>query len=391
MTMNQNQIIEAAKQLIAIRSTADNLAGLREAYAFVHQRILASNKPIAIEEFESNGKPSLLAYHAGQRPEKFHVLLNAHLDVVPGKPDQYKAVVSDDTLYGRGAYDMKVAAIILADLFCEFVDTVPYALGIQIVIDEETSGLDGTNYQIQQGVRSDFIICGECGRSPGTYEIANATKGMIQTTVDFTGSTSHGAYPWRGDNAALKAAHFATRLHEYYPVPAEATSGTTVTLTSILTTNDAYNKVPDHAVAHLDTRYVATDIHCATPESFEAHLRSIDPNISRVTIRSFSKPMHTESTDPLLLALKASAERIENHTFELVQRNGSNDGRFYTEVGGRACDFGIVGENQHGDGECVTLQAIWNYQATLRDFLSKTAQDQQLLENVHAVDPIDSV
>ncbi|HSX43311.1 MAG TPA: M20/M25/M40 family metallo-hydrolase [Candidatus Saccharimonadales bacterium] len=385
--MNQIEIIEAAKQLIAIESTADHPSGLREAYGLIRDLLLSRNKSITIEEFESNGIPSLLAYRAGSRPDRFHIILNGHIDVVPGAPDQYTAKVENNALYGRGAYDMKTAAVVLADIFCEFVDRAPYALGLQLVCDEEASGINGTQYQIKQGVRSDFVICGECGRTPDVYEIANATKGVIQATLEFTGSASHGAYPWRGDNAALKAAAFANRLHEHYPTPAEETPDTTITLTSIRTVNDSHNKVPDLALAHIDTRYAADDEHCLTFENFQAHLRSIDPTISRITLHLSGKPMYTSPDNPLLLALKASAERTEGHPFSLVQRNGSNDGRYYAEVGGQACDFGIAGQNQHGNNEHVPLEAVANFHTTLYDFLTQTMHASQLAENAVAVDP----
>lgn len=372
--MSEEHLIEIAKQLIAIPSTADNLPALHEACDVMVQLINAAGKDITIEQFESNGKPSLLAYRGGSRPERFHVLCNAHLDVVPGKPEQYQPYVRDGKLYGRGAYDMKTAAIVLAEVFCEFVDKVPYALGLQFVTDEESSGVDGTQHQIAEGVRGDFVICGECGRLPGAFEIANETKGVVLATLEFTGSSSHGAYPWNGTNAALKAARFATTLHERFPTPSEATGDTTVTLTSIVTTNDAHNKVPEHAVATIDARYAAGDPNFQTKAHFETLLRQIDPDVTVTGYNGFSAPMYTNPSNPLLLALKAAAEQTEGHAFEFTKRNGASDGRYYSEVGGEACEFGIPGENQHGDDEYVPLQAITNYRRAMRTFLATSIE-----------------
>ena len=42
-----------------------------------------------MERFESGGKPSALVYPGTGRRD-FHVILNAHLDVVPAPPDQFR-------------------------------------------------------------------------------------------------------------------------------------------------------------------------------------------------------------------------------------------------------------------------------------------------------------
>jgi succinyl-diaminopimelate desuccinylase len=370
--MQETQLIETIKQLIAIPSTISNPAALQETYEFISELIQKSGKAITIEPFESNGVRSLLAYRGANRPDRFGIILNGHLDVVPGAPEQYQPHIADGKLYGRGVFDMKAAAIVLTDVFCEYVDKVPYALGLQIVTDEEQGGTNGTQYQIEQGVRADFVICGESGRSTGNHEITNEAKGVVLATIEFNGSSAHGAYPWRGDNAAMKAAHFATRLHDRYPTPNEATSETTVTLTSIVTTNDAHNKLPAHAVATIDARYTANDPHFATKQDFAALLREFDSSVTVQAFYDFSRPMYTSPTNPLLLALKAAAERIEGAPFTLVRCNATSDGRHYAGTGGEACEFGIAGENQHGDDEHVPLSAVFDYRETLRGFLAQS-------------------
>jgi succinyl-diaminopimelate desuccinylase len=123
--MDQTALIEIAKQLVAIPSSGDNNAALHEALNFITELIQASGKDITIEPFESNGIPSLLAYRGSTRPDKFRIILNGHIDVIGGTPEQYQPKVVDGIFYGRGAYDMKIAAIVLTNLFCEFVDKVP--------------------------------------------------------------------------------------------------------------------------------------------------------------------------------------------------------------------------------------------------------------------------
>lgn len=375
--LSTTELLTITQDLVAIESVGGNPAGLRQAYQYMVDFVRESGKDITIEEFDSNGSPSFLAYRGQERPANFHIILNGHLDVVPGKPEQYQPYIQDGKLYGRGVYDMKAACVILAQVFCEFVDKVPYALGLQMVTDEETGGKDGTLHQIQQGIRGNFIICGDCGRTPDTYEIANEAKGVANVELCFRGDSSHGAYPWRGDNAALKAANFVRLLHERYPTPPEATDGTTLTVTAISAVSDAYNKTPDYAVVRLDGRYVAGDPHFKDKAHIAALIQSIDPAAEMVELHTFLTPLYTNPESRLLLQLKVSAERVEGMDFSLVRRNGTSDAHFYQNIGSEACEFGLAGEHQHANDEHITIEAFQNYLATMRNFLAQTVQTER--------------
>ena len=121
--MRTEEIITQTKQLVAIPSTADNPVALHQAIAFV-AAIIEKCPGITIERFERNGKPSLLAYKGTKRPDKFTILLNGHIDVVPGTAEQFTAIEKDGKLYGRGVLDMKGTALVLTNVFCELVGRV---------------------------------------------------------------------------------------------------------------------------------------------------------------------------------------------------------------------------------------------------------------------------
>ncbi|HSX32811.1 MAG TPA: M20/M25/M40 family metallo-hydrolase [Candidatus Saccharimonadales bacterium] len=375
--MNSEQLIEKTKQLIAIQSIADNPRGLQDALDFIVDMVTEACPDVTIEYFESNHKPSILAYRGPARPDKFHIILNGHVDVVPGKPEQYQAYIQDDRLYGRGVYDMKAACVVMAAVFCEYVEQVPYALGLQIATDEELGGQHGTLQQIQRGVRGDFVICGECGRSTTVYEIANEAKGIARVEVGFMGANAHGAYPWKGDNALAKAVQFSNALLAQYPIPAEPSQKTTISITGISVEGGAINQIPDNARVAIDARYTADDPNFTSIKRFAAHLADIDPNARIVRVDDYSAPLHTDPRNPLLLSLKAAAERVERKPFSLVRRHASSDGRLYGSVQNEACEFGIAGEHQHGDGEYIPLAAFNNYLATMREFLQKTIESEK--------------
>lgn len=362
-------LIDKTKELVAIESTAKNIKGLRQAYDLMVKFLNESGKEITIEEFESNGRPSLLAYQGSKRPARFDVILNGHLDVVPGKPEQYKAAVRNGKLYGRGTYDMKAASLVLAQVFCEYVDKVSFDLGLQLVTDEESAGKNGTIYQIKEGVRSNFVICGECGRAEGTYEIANQAKGVIVVEIGFSGKRAHGAYPWKGNNAAIRANNFISGLHDIYPIPEEHTENTTVSVTSISSLSDAPNQIPDQAIVKFDFRYRRGEPNFKNKVAFARFIKSIDPEAEIVQYLDFSSPLYSDPNNSHLKILIKAAQSVEDKKFELVQRNATSDGRFFGDVGVQACEFGIAGEHQHADNEYISLKAFRNYLDTIRTYL----------------------
>lgn len=145
-----------------------------------------------VEYFERNNTLSVLVYNQEKRPKKFRVILNAHLDVVSGKDEQFQHFQSKDRFYGRGAIDMKGGVSIEILVFKELAKKLYYPIALQLVTDEEIGGFNGTKYQIEKGVKSDFVIAGEST----DFGINNQAKGINWVKNKIKGKTAHGgAYP----------------------------------------------------------------------------------------------------------------------------------------------------------------------------------------------------
>jgi succinyl-diaminopimelate desuccinylase len=230
--MTTDQLIEKTKQLIAIESTVHNKPALRVAVDFVADYV-NQFEGITVERFESNGVPSFLAFAGPQRPAEFDMLFNGHLDVVPGHAPDFAPRVENGKLYGRGAYDMKMAALIMADVFCQEAATSPLALGLQIVADEEVGGYDGVRHQLDQGVKSKFTVTGEMT----DLGVCNDSRGLCWVEIAFAGVRAHGGHAWEGDNAIVKASSFAAAVLQKYPMPKERAWTTTANISAISTSN----------------------------------------------------------------------------------------------------------------------------------------------------------
>ena len=131
------------------------------------------------------------------------VILHGHLDVVPGREEQFEPRVEGDRLYGRGAYDMKggLAAMMFAvrDIAAQEAVRVLFL----VAPDEESEEIDtrSTDVLVRQGFRGDFAITGE----PTDLHVGVQAKGVLAARLEIAGKAAHGSTPWLGDNAVLKA------------------------------------------------------------------------------------------------------------------------------------------------------------------------------------------
>ncbi len=364
--MDSQALIATAKKLLAIPSTADKPQELHKALELVAD-IVRAVPGVTIERFERNSKPSFLAYTGKRRPKKFSVLLNGHVDVVAARSEQFEPRERNGKLYGRGALDMKVATLVLTDVFCRAAPVVSYPLALQIVSDEETGGANGTAYQIEQGVAANFVIAGEFSR-PNT--ICNESRGICWLEVTFAGTAAHSAYLWNGHNALLDAQDFVAKLLKHYPVPTDEIWATTVNVASVGSSNATMNRVPDDAKLLLDIRYVADDPVFASKASVLAFAHSLDPKAA-VTIRQFEASHYADPNNLALQQLAATLHEVTGQPASFIRKHGAADVRFYSAQGNTAVVYGLAGEGLHGDEEYVELASIPVYQTVLKRFLEQ--------------------
>lgn len=351
-------------ELIGIRSTADRPDDLRRALDLVLDLV---GPGFEVRRFESGGKPSALVTVTGDEP---WVILNAHLDVVPGEPHQFTARIDGDRLYGRGAHDMKAAALVMAAVFRELAAGLPYPIALQLVTDEEVGGLDGTGHQVARGVRGGFVIIGE----QSGLRIVTESKGIIRARLSATGRTAHAAYPWLGTNALLTVTAAVHRLLARHPVPAAEEWTTTVNVARIDTPNRTANVVPAEASALLDIRFPPSDPDLAgrTPDEVAAHLRSVAGPGVEVVVEALGSPHHADP-DSTQVRLLRQAAQATGYDGSLLRKHGAADGRFYSAEGVDAVIFGPGGDGQHGPEEYVDLRTLGPYHDALSGFLKNLA------------------
>jgi succinyl-diaminopimelate desuccinylase len=345
-----------AERLITYDTSS--LDGLRVAAGFVKGWLEA--REIDVEEIDFNGLPVLSA--AIGPPDAPTVVFHGHLDVVPGRPEQFAPRIEGDRLIGRGAYDMKGA---LAAMMCALHDVAAESrMHVRSLCapDEESEELHirSTDEMVRRGFVGEFAITGE----PTGLHVGVQAKGVLACRIVVRGRAAHGSTPWLGDNAVLKAIDVFRRI-ETLPFSRESSElfdRPSINLGRIQG-GDALNKVPDECSMVVDIRYLPNQ----DPGDILEQIRGIqDIEIPRTFIR---KPAYVSRANPYVRALTDVVGRLTEGESLSVGRDGASDAGSFLEAGVPAVEFGPDGAGHHGPDEWVSIGSLDRYRQALGDFI----------------------
>jgi succinyl-diaminopimelate desuccinylase len=332
--------------------------GIRNAAEFVRGWLEARDMPVA--EFELKGLPVLASVvGAAAGPT---VVLHAHIDVVPGREEQFTPRVDGDRLYGRGAYDMKGALAAMMGAVQELKDQTEVRVTFMVVPDEESEEESerATEFLVQKGYSGDFAITGE----PTDLHIGVQAKGVLAMRLEVTGAAAHGARPWLGDNAVLKALD-AFRSIESLPFASESSDlfdRPSINLGRILG-GDALNKVPESCVIDVEIRYLPAQ----DPESVLAQVGEL-PDVR--VIKHFARaPAIVDRNNPYVRVLTECVSGFLDKEALSIGRDGASDAIYLIEAGVPAVEFGPIGAGHHGPEEWLSIPSLELYKRALIDFV----------------------
>jgi succinyl-diaminopimelate desuccinylase len=321
------------------------------------------SRDIEVQDHDHNALPVLIAAVGPPADQVPSVIFHGHLDVVPGRPEQFTPHIEGDRLIGRGGYDMKGA---LAAMMCALKDLngqERVAVRFICVPDEESEELDerSTDTILARGVDASFAITGE----PTNLHIGVAAKGVLAMRIVVHGKAAHSSTPWLGENAVLKAVD-AFRAIQSLPFTRESSElfdAPSINLGRI-EGGDALNMVPDACRMAVDVRYLPGQ----DPEEILEQIRTIEGiEISRSFIHP---PVTVSRRDRHVQALQEAVARVTPDMETIsVGRDGASDAVSFIQAGIPAVEFGPAGGGHHGPDEWVSVQSLARYRRTLSDFV----------------------
>jgi succinyl-diaminopimelate desuccinylase len=310
-----------------------------------------------------------------------NLLFAGHTDVVPPGNEAswshppFAGEVAGDTLFGRGAVDMKggIACFVAAAL--DYLDAhggkPKGSISLLITGDEESVAVNGTikllKWAADRGEKFDNCILGE----PSNVEVLGDTikagrRGSLNGTLIVTGRQGHVAYPERADNPIRGINVLIAALQAPLDEGSEHFSPSNLEFTSVDVGNPTVNLIPGDARARFNIRY--NDRHSQAALKTLVAQRAQAAAAGRVNFTIEWQPSNADVfvTKPgpfTALAIAAIAE-VTGRTPKLSTSGGTSDARFiknYCPV----LEFGLVGQTMHAVDErapvadLVTLTAIY--------------------------------
>ena len=352
---DSREALDLAQKLIAYDTSQPE--GLSDVAGFVGGWL--SSRGIKTEVGEARGLPITMA-EVGPADGPT-LVLHGHLDVVPAHADQFTPHVDGDKLFGRGAYDMKGAVAAMLLVLGDMRDQDEVRIRLGIVSDEESEDdVDrGSDALVDGGFLGDFAITGE----PTDLQIGVQAKGVLAMRLEVSGLAAHGATPWLGDNAVLKALDVFRTIES---MPFTRKSSDLFDRPSInlgrIWGGDALNKVPDNCVIDVDVRFLPDQ----DPEAILASVAEL-PDVKVVSV--FRRPPAVVQPDsPFVMALGEAAAPHHPERVMSVGRDGASDVVSFLRVGVPAVEFGPLGAGHHGPEEWVSIASLDTYRKALTDF-----------------------
>jgi succinyl-diaminopimelate desuccinylase len=323
------------------------------------------SREIEVHHHDHNGLPLLVAEvgPSDEGQEYPCIVFHGHLDVVPGRTEQFAPRIDGDRLIGRGAYDMKGG---LAAMMCALKDLEPQGrvrVRLVCVADEESEEIDdrSTDAVVNRGLGGDFAITGE----PTNLHIGVEAKGVLAMVIEVHGRAAHSSTPWLGDNAVLKAID-VFRAIESLPFSRESSEifdRPSINLGRI-EGGDAINKVPDECRMSVDIRFLPGQDADAILGQI-ARIPSID-----VTRTFVFPPLSVARGNPYVQALRDAVTRsVPDQEVLSVGRDGASDAVSFMAAGIPAVEFGPDGGGHHGPEEWVSVSSMARYRRALVGFV----------------------
>lgn len=361
------ELYNTVQQLISKPSVTPSDEGCLDFIALYLAKLGFQTEIITFEEEGHEPVKNLYAkYGSGGK----HLTFAGHVDVVPvgdakdWQYDPFSASINEDVLYGRGAVDMKGAIACCMHAVSKNISKIGNnTVSFIITADEEGVAVNGTKklmkYLSDKGEKFDYCIIGEptCVNKVGDT-IKNGAKGSANFRLQVNGKQGHVAFIGHNKNPVDDMGKVIANIASYnwnYAEVNKRFSKTNLEFTSLKTSSNACNVVPENATAEFNIRY--NDDYSEEKLLEVANDICKNSNINYALELLYANPcFYVETTDNTNL-LKDAILEVTGVQPQLSTNGGTSDARFikeYCEV----VEFGALGATAHQVNENIPLSDL---------------------------------
>lgn len=355
---DQQKLTEYLSELVSIPSVTENKQENENALHYVESKLSHLGLHFRYKSFE--GHPTLVITTKDTKtPDLFLV---SHIDVVPGLEELFIPRIEGGKMYGRGAYDMKMAIACYILLMQELKDRLPdLNLGIMLTSDEEIGGMNGVKRLLEEGYAPKLAILPDGGFD---WNFEEAAKGVLHLKITAKGISAHSSRPWLGENAIEKLMKNLKDLTAYFEEKKKGDYFPTANI-GLIQGGKATNLIPDHAEAKVDIRY--------PPEMKEQNiledLKALLPDVS-LEVAARGSPHQEDLNTAPFLRFKEIARQMYGINIGKALSHGSSDARFFGEKGIPVIVIAPKGGDIHSDGEWIDLEDLSRFYNVLVRFVA---------------------
>lgn len=376
--------VAIARDLIRCRSVTPAEGG---ALAFLEKTLQAAGFAVHRMTFREPDADDVENFYARIGTGTPHLMFAGHTDVVPPGDEStwshppFGGEVAGDTLFGRGAVDMK------GGIACALAAVLDYlaanggkpkgSISFLITGDEEGIAVNGTpkllKWAAERGETFDHCILGE----PSNQETMGDTikigrRGSLNGHLIVTGKQGHVAYPQRADNpirglvtliAALQSEPLDGGTPQFAPSHLE--------FTTVDVGNRTVNLIPGEARARFNIRF--NDTHTLDSLKKLIDQRAAKASGGKVKFRFEWEPSNAgvfvTKPGPFTDLVARAVAEVTGRKPALSTTGGTSDARFITEYC-PVVEFGLVGQTMHAVDERVPvadLKALTTIYRTILD------------------------
>ncbi len=311
--------------------------------------------------------------------------LSGHVDVVSVDADAWSTdpwtlVRDGDTLYGRGAADMKggIAAYLTAVRALREVGVdLAGDLILQTTIEEEDGGVGGVLSALERGYRPDAALV------PEPFDVPNvgvASGGVMYFRITVPGRTAHAATAFEGVDALGKAVAVYEALQSLdrerkarieYPRAARADPRLEGHVTNInvgmIEGGDWPSTVPGEVVLSCRVGWPPGETREEVREGVREAIRSVEADDEWLAehppeLEWFgwqAEPHEVSERSEIARLAKRAGEDVTGETGQFIGGSAGLDERFYAnDYDVDVVTVGPAGERLHGPDECTTAPSL---------------------------------
>jgi succinyl-diaminopimelate desuccinylase len=377
--------LELARALIERQSLTPDDAGC--------QRLLAERlepQGFAVEWLPF-GKVSNVIFSHGRSngPEDRSLWFLGHTDVVPPGPLEewtsppFRAEVRNNTLYGRGAADMKggVAAMVTAaEAMVRENPEHKGQIGILLTSDEEGEAADGVKRVAevlrQRNGAPAFCLVGEPSSQRQLGDTVRiGRRGSVHARLKVYGIQGHSAFPQELDNPIHRLARFLSDLtHVEWDNGDDHFPPTHCQVTNIHAGTGAENVTPGSAETWINFRNSTASPADNIRKRVESLLQAsgviryeLKWHVSGEPFRSEPGRLRAATTDAIFEVLGMKPE--------LNTGGGTSDGRFIAPLGSEVLEFGLCNKSIHKIDEHTSTDDLESLARIYRRILERVLSD----------------